>query len=67
MDSITGFTQMGSQLVAGVAPVCAFAGRSTATHGAWQAFDAANGTKPAARHLIDVPSMYGNRRPRSTQ
>ena len=68
MDSITGITQMGMQLVAGDSRLCAGTGTETSAHGAWQAFASAHATKPATtRTLIDVPDMYGNRRPRSSQ
>lgn len=68
MVSITGYSEMGMQLVAGDARQCVESGRSISATGAW-AFAAAAadfGTKPATRHLTDVP-MNGTRRPRSSQ
>jgi hypothetical protein len=74
MDDITGITKMGMQLVAGDSRLCAGSGRSISAYRAWSGitthaqadFAAANGTKPATRMLVDVPSTQRHRRPRGT-
>ena len=69
MASITGYTQMGMQLVAGDARQCAGSGRSIAAARAWQGLALApSAAKPAHTTVtFDVPDMHGNRRPRSSQ
>ena len=68
MASITGYTQMGMQLVAGDARQCAGSGRSIAAARAWQGLALApSAAKPAHTTTFDVPDMHGNRRPRSSQ